>query len=203
MRLSAQNNQFIFNFPEEFIDSKLEKKFQILMEKNFIPYSSIIEYINSTIKEIVFPSTQFESSTQTKKRGKEVTWKPAKSVFDTVTRELDITMRSVDSHLNYFAMFEILQNFYLNNDKNYIDFFHLDILDKDGDVIYTVNFEDVLLRSLSEVRLSYNTMDFSEKLFSVTFNYNYINILWKIDDKEPIDEKNLFDVDIKDVDHRL
>lgn len=203
MRLSAQNNQFIFNFPEEFIDPKLEKKFQLLMEKNFIPYSSIIEYINSTIKEIIFPSTQFEMSQQVKKRGKEIGWKPAKSVFDNVTKELDMTMRSVDSHLNYFAMFEILQNFYLNNDKNYIDFFHLDILDKDGDVIYTVNFEDVLLRSLSEVRLSYNTMDFSEKLFTVTFNYNYINILWKIDDEEPIDEKNIFDVDIKDTNHRI
>jgi len=72
MRISAQNNQFIFNFPVDFIEPYLYEQFNKLMEKNFIPYDSVVDYINSTIKEIVFPSASFENKEQHLRRGKVV-----------------------------------------------------------------------------------------------------------------------------------
>jgi len=202
MRQSAQNNQFLFDLPSDFIEPRLEDKFKKAFDKNFIPYDSVMSYINSTIKEIIIPSVQFESSEQIIKRGKSILWKDAKSVFDTFTRELDITFRAVDSWMNYFMLVEILTEFLLNNDKQYIPYFLVHILDKDGDTIYTIVYKEVLLKSISENRLSYNVMDFSEKTFTVTFTYNFIDIRYMIDDVSPIDDKSIFDIPIKLVDDR-
>lgn len=202
MRISSQNNQFLFNLPIDFIDVRLEEKFLLLFEKNWIPYDSVISYINSSIKEIVFPSIQFETSEQVIKRGKNISWKDANNVFDTYTRELDITFRSMDSHLNFFMIQEVLINFFLNNDQPYIPYLHLSILDKDGDIIYNINFKEILLKSISENRLSYNVTDVSEKTFSITFTYNFIDVIWMVDDKKPIEEKSIFDIPLKDVNDR-
>jgi len=182
MRISAQNSQFIFNFPEDFIEQYLVDQFDKLMEKNFISYDSVTDYINSTIKEIVFPASSFEVKTQTLKRGKQFSYKDSKSVFDNFTNELDITFRSVDSYLNYFIMLQILIEFYLNTDKHHIPVFNLQILDKDGNLIYTIYFEQILLKTIGEVRLGYNSQDITEKTFSITFRYNFIDIRWELDD---------------------
>mgnify|MGYP001769786068 CR=1 FL=1 len=202
MRISTQNNQFVFNFPIDFIDLRIEERYLLIFEKNMIQYESVIDYLNSTIKEIVFPSVQYTQSEQTLRRGKVVGWKDAKSVFDNFTNELDITFRSVDSSLNYFIMLDVLNEFILNNDKEYIPYFQLHILDKDGDTMFTVTFEEILLKSLSENRFSYNLTDISEKTFSVTFRYNFIKIDYMISDKTPIQPTPIIDIPINQVDDR-
>jgi hypothetical protein len=172
------------------------------MEKNFIPYDSILDYINSTIKDVVFPSASFETHEQHLKRGKIVNWKDSKSVFDTFTNELDVTFRSVDSHLNYFILLQILIEFYLNNNKEQIDMFHIEILDKDGDLIYTIIFEEILLKGISEMRLGYQLYDVGEKLFTITFKFNFIDIRWELTD-DGGDSTSIFDVPINFVPGRL
>ena len=202
MRTSAQNNQFFFNLPIDFVGEDIEEKYKLLLEKNFIQYDSVIDYINSTIKEIIIPSFQMESSMQHIKRGKEIYWKDAKNVFDNFTRELDITFRAVDSYLNYFMLLDVIKEFNLNTDLQYIPYFQVHILDKDGDILYTILYKEILLKSISEVRLSYNLTDFSEKTFTVTFLYNFLDITYNVDDEEPIKNKSLFDLDIKKIDDR-
>ena len=64
MRLSAQNNQFIFNLPLDLIEPYLSEQFQKLLDKNFMPYDSVIDYVNSTIKEVVFPAASFNTKEQ-------------------------------------------------------------------------------------------------------------------------------------------
>lgn len=196
MRISSQNNQFIFNLPIDFIEPRLYNEFQKLMDKNFIPYDSVIDYINSTIKEVVFPGLTFENKEQRLRRGKVVAWKDSKSVYDTFNNELEITFRSVDSWTNYFILLQILIEFYLNNDKNQIPMFTLDIIDKDGSLIYTIIFEEILLKSIGEIRLGYQQYDISEKTFSITFRYNFIDIKWQLDDDEIKTSKSIFDIPI-------
>jgi len=193
MRLSAQNSQFRFNFPSDFIEPYLNEQFQKLMDKNFIPYDSVVDYINSTIKEIVFPSLTFNVNEQVLKRGKKMGWKTATSVFDSFTNEIDITFRGVDSWLNYFILLQILIEFYLNTDKQNIPMFILEILDKEGSLIYSIIFEEVLLKTIGEVRLGYNQQDITDKQFNVTFRYNFIDIRWEIFDDNGNDI-SIFDV---------
>jgi hypothetical protein len=195
MRISSQNNQFIFNLPKDFIDNKLDEKFSKLMDKNFIPYLDIIDYINSTIKDIVFPSVSYQTVEQTFFHGKKINWRESGNVMDKFQGELDITFRSVDSHLNYFIILEVLNNYYLNK-KNYLDVLDIKVIDKDGDLIYTILLKEVIYKSLSEIRMSYSATDFNEQTFTVTFAYNFIDIIWGISEELTNKEQSIFNLNL-------
>jgi len=196
MRLNSTNNKFIFNFPVDFIEPWLYKQLQTIMDKNFIPYETVLEYINSTIKEIVFPSMSFDNVEQTIKRGKKISFKPAKNIHDVFTNEIDITLRSVDSNMNYFILVQILTEFYLNNDKKYNSDFSIDILDHHGDKIYTILFKEVLLKSIGEIRMGYQMFDLAEKTFSITFRYNWIKTYYELEDDDVSTNKSIYDIPI-------
>jgi len=196
MRLNSTNNKFIFNFPVDFIEPWLYKQLQSIMDKNFIPYETVLEYINSTIKEIVFPSISYDNVEQTIRYGKNVAFKPSNNVHDTFTNEIDITFRSVDSNMNYFILIQVLTEFYLNNKKAAVSDFSIDILDHHGDKIYTVLFEEVLLKSIGESRMGYQMYDISEKTFSITFRYNWIKVLYELEDDDVNTNKSIYDIPI-------
>jgi len=145
-----------------------------------MPYDNALDYLNSTIKEVVFPSTSYENVTQRLYGGKTMDFKSAKNIYDTYQHELDIIFKSIDSHTNFFMMQEVLDEYYLNTRKPYIPYFTLNILDKNGDLIYTVLFKNILLKAQGELRLQYQKQDFGENTFSITFAYNYLDIIWEI-----------------------
>ena len=192
MRLSSQNNQFLFQFPSDFIAPEIDERFKKYMEKNWIPYTDPMSYINSTIKEIVFPSITYEGSEQIHRSGKKIEYKPAGSIYDTYNKTLDITLRSVDSHSNYFMMQQIFAEYYNNTRKYYLPWIQVYILDKDGDYLYSVVFRAPLLKSLSEVRLMYQSMDVTEQTFTMTFAYNFIDVYWELSDNPDAKKDNIF-----------
>lgn len=201
MRISSQNNQFIFNLPQDFITQRLEDQFQKLMDKNLIPYSDVMAYVNSTIKDIVFPSLSYQTAEQNKYHGKRIVWREAGNMMDKFQGEIDVTFRSVDSHLNYFIVMQILNDYYLNK-PNYLDVLNIKVLDKDGDLIYTVLLKDVVYKSLSELRMAYYASEFNEQTFTVTFAYNYIDIVWELDDNDTTKGTSIFDIPIVEGDPR-
>ena len=198
MRISSQNNQFIFNFPTDFISEDVENRLMRYMDKNFIPYIKPLDYISSTIQEIVFPGIQYQGSEQIHKFGKKIEYKPAQNIFDTFTPELDITLRSVDSHTNYFMLHQILSEYYNNTRKYYFPWLDVSILDKDGDIIYVVKFKSVTLKSLSENRLAYQVQDISQQTFSMTFHFNFVDIDWELRSLEDGREESIFDTETWD-----
>lgn len=193
MRISSQNNQFIFNFPENFISRGLEEQYQQLMDKNLIPYNHVMDYINATIKDVVFPSVSYNTVEQKKFHGKNINWREAGNVMDKFQNEIDVSFRSVDSHTNYFMILEILNAFYLGK-ENYLDVLNIKVLDKDGDLIYTILLKEVIYKSLSELRMAYYATDFNEQTFTLQFNYNFIDIIWELDDIEKQGGKSIFDI---------
>lgn len=196
MRLSSQNNQFIFNFPIDFIEDYLYEEFERMMVKNFVPYDTALDYINSTIKEIYFPGMNFESAQQTFKRGKKIIWQEAGNIVDKFSNSIDITFRSVDSWINYFMIQQILVEFYLNTHKHYIPQLSIQILDKDGSVLYTILFGDILLKSIGEVRLGYQQSEINEETFQLSFDFNWIYIFWELDDDDFGTSTSIYDIPI-------
>ena len=126
-------------------------------------------------------------------------WRPSINVLDTFQQELDITFRSIDSHTNYFMMIEILQEFYQTAERSFIPYLSLHILDKNGDLIYTIIFKNNLLKTLSELRLTYQNQDFSEKQFTLTFRFNWLDILYEIRDNIMEEPKSIFDLPLPEV----
>ena len=194
MRISSQNNQFIFSLPVDFLSPYLYEKFQIWLDNMRMPYDNACDYLSSTIKEIVFPSITFENVTQRLYGGKTVDYKAAKNIYDTYQHDLDVTFRSVDSQTNYFMLQEILVNFYLNTRKPYVPFFCLNVLDKNGDLIYTVLFKNILLKTQGEQRFQYQKQDFGENTFSITFSYNYLDIIWELRRSPLENPSSIFDL---------
>jgi hypothetical protein len=192
MRINSASNQFLFNFPTDFISTEVSDRLSKYMEKNWIPYTDPMSYINSTIKEIVFPSISYEGSEQIHMKGKKIEYKPATNIYDTYTNTLDITLRSVDSHANYFMMQQIFAEYYNNTRKYYLPEINLFILDKDGDFLYSIVFRAALLKSLSEIRLMYQSMDVTEQTFTVTFKYNFMDIFWDLNENTEFKKDNIF-----------
>ena len=192
MRINSQSNQFLFQFPTDFISTEVDERLKKYMDKNWIPYTDTISYLNSTIKEIVFPSITYEGSEQTHKYGKKIEYKPAGNIYDTYSNSLDITFRSVDSHANYFMMQQIFAEYYNNTRKYYLPWLQLYILDKDGDFLYSVNFRSALLKTLSEQRLMYQSMDVQEQTFSITFKFNFMDVYWDLNDNPEYKKDNIF-----------
>lgn len=138
----------------------------------------MIDYLSSTIKEISVPGLSIEAPTQIRKRGKEINYKPATNVQDIVaSRQIDITFRSVDQDLNYWLLWDIFAKHYLDTEfAEYVAPFIVTSLDIHRDAIYQIVFREIILLTESENRLSYNDQAFSEKTFTLTLNFNWIDI---------------------------
>ena len=118
MRLSSQASQFIFNLPQSFLKAEIIDTYTPVLEKNWVQYENVIDYLNSTIKGVNFPGISFELVKRIEVRGKERFLKPAKNIQDIpTTHDLTVTFRSVDSDLNYWLMFDIMSKHYLDVDN--------------------------------------------------------------------------------------
>ena len=53
MRLSSQSSQFIFNLPSDFLRTETINTYQPILEKNWVQYDNVIDYLNSTINGVV------------------------------------------------------------------------------------------------------------------------------------------------------
>ncbi len=82
MRLSSQGSQFIFNLPNDFLKSEIISTYTPILEKNWIQYENVIDYLNSTIKAVSFPGISFDTPKQINMRGKIRTFKPAQNIQD-------------------------------------------------------------------------------------------------------------------------
>jgi len=177
MRLSSQASQFIFNLPQRFLPTEILETYSPILEKNWIQYENVIDYLNSTIKGVNFPGMNFEMPKQITMRGKERNFKPAKNIQDiTTTRALTVTFRSVDSDLNYWLMFDIISKHYLDTDNAFVDPFKITCVDIHRDAIYVIRFYEVILKSLSDMQFNYSQQKINPKDFTLTFNFNFYDI---------------------------
>ncbi len=177
MRLSSQSNQFIFNLPQSFLKPEIIQTYQPILEKNWVQYENVIDYINSTIKGVNFPGISFELVKRIEVRGKERLLKPAKNIQDiTTSHDLTVTFRSVDSDLNYWLMFDIISKHYLDTDNAFLDPFTITCVDIHRDAIYVIRFYELILKGLSDNNFNYSQQKVNAKEFTATFHFNFYDI---------------------------
>jgi hypothetical protein len=181
MRLSSQSSQFVFNLPPDFIPSEIIQSYSPILEKNWIQYENVIDYLNSTIKSVSFPGLSFETPMQHLIRGKERMYKPAKNVQDIGGHDATITFASVDADINYWIIFDILIKHYLDTDNLYLKPFTITAVDIHRDGIYKIAFREIILKSLSENDFNYSQQKVSSKEFNMVFHYNFFDIEFLLD----------------------
>ena len=77
-----------------------------------------------------------------------------------------------------------------------VDVLNIKVLDKDGDLIYTVLLKQVIYKSLTELRMQYYATEFNEQTFTITFSYNFIDIIWELNEITETEGTSIFDVPV-------
>lgn len=180
MRLSSQSSQFVFNLAEDFLPPEIIQTYTPILEKNWIAYENVLDYLSSTVKSVSFPGISFEMPKQSLLRGKERRYKPAKNVQDIVSHDLDITFASVDADINYWIMFDILTKHYLDVEHMYVNPFTLTVLDIHRDAIYKVSFYEVIVNGLGDNKFDYSAQKVSSKEFSMKLSFNFYQIEFEL-----------------------
>ena len=177
MRINSQNSQFVFSLPTDLIPASIIERYTPLLEKNWVQYENVLDYINSTILEISFPGLGISTPDQTLHYGKKRNYRPVTNINDiATTRELVIQFKRVDSDLNYWLMYDIFTYNYLNVNDIFANPFQIIALDIHRDAIYTISFKEIILTNLSEIIFAYNQQSFDMQSFTLTFNYNFMDI---------------------------
>jgi hypothetical protein len=176
MRLSSQNSQFIFNLPSDFIPREIIQTYQPLLEKNWIQYENVLDYLNSTITSVDFPGISFTTPEQTLIRGKKRNYKPATNVQDILSqREITLNFRSVDADLNYWILFDIVTKHYLDVDNLFINPLTIKAVDIHRDEIYAISFYEVISTTISNNAFDYSSQRVQKKEFTMTLKFNFID----------------------------
>jgi hypothetical protein len=129
-----------------------------------------------------FPGISFEMPMQIRMRGKERNFKPAKNPQDIITtRQLQVTFRSVDSDLNYWLLFDILNKHYLDTENQWLDPFTITALDIHRDAIYVIKFYEIIINSINENMFNYSQQKVTSKDFVVSINFNFYDVEFLLD----------------------
>jgi hypothetical protein len=192
MRLNSQASQFVFNLPSDFIPQEILNTYKPILEKNWVQYDNVLDYLNSTIKSVSFPGLQTENPQQTLIRGKIRAYKPAKNVNDIVTsHDFTVTFRSVDADLNYWLAYDVFAKHYLDVINLYINPFQITAVDIWRDAIYRIKFYEIMAISLSENTFDYSQQKTNSKEFTMTFKFNFIDIEFILDQSKVLETTNI------------
>ena len=181
MRLISQGSQFVFNLPSDFLTQEVISTYKPMLEKNWVDYENVIDYLNSTIKGIDFPGIRFDTPKQTIMRGKTIAYKPSVNVQDIARGDINITFASVDSHLNYFLLYDMIIKHYLDTENLFINPFMMTALDIHRDAIYRLKFYQVIIKSLSDNRFDYSQQKITSPDFTMVMSYNFYDIEFLLD----------------------
>jgi len=177
LRISSQSSQFVFNLASDILKQEIINTYTPLLEKNWIQYDNVIDYLNSTIKAVNFTGISIDMPKQNIIRGKEIYYKPAKNAQDIISsRQLNVTFASVDSDLNYWLLFDIIYKNYLDTENMYVNPFTITCLDIHRDAIYTIIFKQIIFTNLSDNTFDYSQQKVNSKEFTMTFNFNFYEV---------------------------
>lgn len=176
MNLTTVNNQFHFNLPLDFIPESREERYMDLLKAKRKLAPSVIDYINSTIQSVSFPSINFPvvNNPQILKR-KQIKWKTVGNIYDLFDDTITVTFLNVDSNINYIIMLDVLMNHYLNVDKPYDSSIVVTMLDQNRQALYHIQFRDVIWTGMSDNTFAFNDSAVQNKTFTATFTYNFID----------------------------
>lgn len=194
MILNARQNGFFVSFPPDFFNQAVQEKYSKYYRSLLLPYKSLPDFMASTVQTVNFPGFASALQTQTRPLGKTQELQSSKPIADQFTRELRVSFKLTDAYLNYFIFLDNALNYLEpanvnpDNTKNSLGqalsvpatsnvnhpFFQplrLTLLNNEGYAISSIIFNRPMLKSLSEMNLSYSSITPQFTSFTATFQY--------------------------------
>jgi hypothetical protein len=185
--LPRLNSEFIFNLPSDFIPRESIADYDGILDMYQMPYETVIDFLNSTIKSVSFPGMSVDPVSQTIMRGKYIGYKPSKPVQDLVTtREVNVVFSNVTGNLNYFLLLDIFQKQYLS-DSLYVEPITVSSLDPNRNSLYTITYNQIILTSITDTMFDYSVQKVASNDFTLTFAFNFIDIQFNLTKSKIID----------------
>jgi hypothetical protein len=175
--VNARSNQFIFRFPKGWFPKQVTDKWDPYVLRLPVAFESTEAIMTYSIQSVTFPTITMDAVAQTRRLGKQQEYKNSKPIQDLFNREITVTFRLLEGHVNYFVMLDtVLCYLNFDDDQLYMDEMYLQALDQEGHVVNTVRFDKVYFKNMSEINLAYSDNNPDFKSFSVTFGFNWMEI---------------------------
>jgi hypothetical protein len=183
MILNSRSNLFVFGFPKNFMVDEVAQKYKKYLDRmpgNLV--SRPIDYINYAVQSITFPSYSYEP-VQQQFREDLKSWRDSTPMREILTNELTVTFQMLDGYINYWMMLDLFLYWYsFPNPNPYIPHgISLRILDTEGNIMITIEFEEVLFKEVSSLDLSFSNNSPEFTTFDCTFTYNQFNSKLELD----------------------
>ncbi len=176
MNPNSQKDNFSFLFPSSFVPKDLEDKWKIHLKNFRKPFPTVLDYVNSNIKDITLPGLNIPTTVQKKIYAKERNFRSSKSPYDLSSREFNLTLRNTDFNIFYFLLKDIMYYHYIKNDKPFIDDFTVTILDNQRREHLKIYLKEVLFLNISDIKLANQEKEVEEQQVVLSFLYNFEDI---------------------------
>ena len=173
--LPTLNNQFCFDISDDFVHKDIEERYIKLLKEQRRPFKSVIDYINSTILDITFPSIAFPTAEQTTRLGQKIVWKGDEPIYNLLDKKGTITFQSVDSNLNYLIIMDCLIRNYLDTSLVHDPSLVMVMVDQNRKALYFMQYSGVVFTGQEGNKFAYNDQQVSSKTFTIDFVYNFFS----------------------------
>jgi len=172
MLLNSTYNNFLFYFPKGFFPRSVEERYLPFFKRLPVPFTNLTDFMSWTVQSVSWPSMNLEI-TQQDKRLTTAKYKGGFSATEYSSKELTVTLKTVEGFLNYWVMHDTLEEYWkLDNPEEvlYVPDLSVHTLDQYGRMMFTVNYREVVMSALSEMELSYASNVPEYKSFTATFS---------------------------------
>ena len=181
MILNSKNNNYIVKLPKNFIYPNIQSKYNHLIKRMPLPYDDITDYLNASIQQITLPSVSADNVDQILYEDN-IQWKSGYRLGRIIDKNFSLTFKSYEGYINYWIMFEQLQQYLSYDNKNeFLPDIILSFLDQHGFELISIIFKQIIMKSISELELNFssNTPEFQS--FTCEFHFNYFEIKHRLD----------------------
>jgi hypothetical protein len=180
MIINSRSSNFLFTFPKGFFTKSIIEKYAPYVFRNPLPYDTLENLMAAQIQSVTFPTITMDPVQQTRNRGKKQEYKNSVPVADLFTREVQVTMKTLNGYINYWIfldnMLEYL-NFQDPSKDQYFDDLAMRFLDQEGYVVVTTQYKGVYFKGMTEITASYSDNNPDFKTFTATFGFFEMKIL--------------------------
>lgn len=186
MVLNNKPQMFTIYFPSNFFYPEVVTKWQPIIERMKLPYTSVSDFMNQQIQTVSFPGVTVDTGTQQREQYV-VTYPGGKELEPLVNKSLNITFKLTESYASYFIMWDQLDTYLhyagpgLSNAGKlkkpcWLEPLHLAFLTDAGYQLTQYTFNEITPVSLSDLQLSYAAQVASYNTFSLGLTYNRFDV---------------------------
>lgn len=178
MLLNSNHTNYIFQFPPNWFDPIIKQRYTPLIKQFPIPYTSITDYINSTVQTVSWPGlTQEEVQQFVALQLRR--FKQGLGSQYIIPKELNISFRLTEGYTNYLMFldtFHLYQQHYEDKKRTYLPDLTVRLLNNYGYQLLSLKYKQIVFKGLSELELSYSANNPEFTAFTVNLVANTIDL---------------------------